>query len=72
VENAHEWKNGPRRHRPRDLLLRIGAATTCGTDVKLFLHGGHPRMLEMPVPFGREMAGTVGRVGDGVDGIAPS
>jgi len=51
---------------PGELLLRVGAATTCGTDVKVFRRGGHPRMLKVPSPFGHEMAGTVAAVGAGV------
>jgi L-iditol 2-dehydrogenase len=43
--------------------VRIGAATTCGTDVKVFRRGGHPRMLRAPTPFGHEMAGTILAVG---------
>lgn len=43
--------------------MRIGAATTCGTDVKVFRRGGHPRMLRAPTPFGHEMAGTILAVG---------
>jgi L-iditol 2-dehydrogenase len=50
---------------PGELLVRIGAATTCGTDVKVFRRGGHPRMLKAPTPFGHEMAGTVAASGDG-------
>ena len=42
-----------------ELVIRVGAATTCGTDVKVFHRGGHPRMLQPPCPFGHEMAGTV-------------
>jgi L-iditol 2-dehydrogenase len=49
---------------PGELLVRIGAATTCGTDVKVFRRGGHPRMLKAPTPFGHEMAGTVVVVGE--------
>ena len=49
-----------------EMLMRIGAATTCGTDVKVFLRGGHPRMLKVPALFGHEMAGTVEQVGEGV------
>src|SRR5262249_41848730 len=30
-----------------EILVRIGAATTCGTDVKVFRRGGHPRMLKV-------------------------
>jgi L-iditol 2-dehydrogenase len=56
---------------PGEILLRIGAATTCGTDLKTFQRGGHPRMLKAPTPFGHEMAGTVAAVGSGVDGYAP-
>ncbi len=49
---------------PGELLLRIEAATTCGTDVKVLRRGGHPRMLHVPTPFGHEMAGTIEAVGD--------
>ncbi len=42
-----------------ELLVQIQAATTCGTDVKVFRRGGHPRMLQAPTPFGHEFAGTV-------------
>ncbi len=49
------------------MLLEIGAATTCGTDLKVFQRGGHPRMLKAPTPFGHEMAGTVAAVGPGVE-----
>ena len=52
---------------PGEILLRVGAATTCGTDLKVFQRGGHPRMLKAPTPFGHEMAGTVAAVGEGVE-----
>lgn len=42
-----------------ELLLRVDAATTCGTDLKVFRRGGHPRMLKTPTPFGHEVAGTI-------------
>ncbi|HYU32713.1 MAG TPA: alcohol dehydrogenase catalytic domain-containing protein [Thermoanaerobaculia bacterium] len=48
---------------PGELLVKIGAATTCGTDVKVLRRGGHPRMLVVPTPFGHEMAGTIAAVG---------
>lgn len=53
-----------------ELLLRVEAATTCGTDVKVFRRGGHPRMLQVPALFGHEMAGTVAAVGDKVHAFA--
>lgn len=52
---------------PGELLLRIGAATTCGTDLKTFQRGGHPRMLKAPTPFGHEMAGVLAAVGPEVE-----
>jgi L-iditol 2-dehydrogenase len=56
---------------PGELLLRIAAATTCGTDLKVFQRGGHPRMLKAPTPFGHEMAGTVAAVGETVERWRP-
>ena len=49
-----------------EVLLSVEAATTCGTDVKVFLRGGHPRMLQVPTLFGHEMAGRIAVVGHGV------
>ena len=54
-----------------ELLLKVEAATTCGTDVKVFKRGGHPRMLKVPTLFGHEMAGWVALAGDDVDDFAP-
>jgi L-iditol 2-dehydrogenase len=49
-----------------ELLLRIEAALTCGTDVKT-LRRGHPVMIpRVPTVFGHEFAGTVVGVGPGV------
>ncbi len=56
---------------PGELLVRIAAATTCGTDVKVYRRGGHPRMLRVPGPFGHEMAGTVEEIGAAAPGAAP-
>ncbi len=46
-----------------ELLIRIKAALTCGTDKKAFLRG-HP-MIPMPGPFGHEFSGIVAGVGEG-------
>ena len=55
--------------RPRagagELVLRVGAALTCGTDLKVFRRGYHARMLQPPVPFGHEIAGVVEEAGEG-------
>ncbi|HKY64500.1 MAG TPA: zinc-binding dehydrogenase [bacterium] len=51
---------------PGEVLVKIGAALTCGTDFKTFKRG-HPRLIkEIPGPFGHEMAGTVAALGPGV------
>jgi L-iditol 2-dehydrogenase len=49
-----------------ELVMRIDAALTCGTDVKT-LRRGHPVMIpKVPTVFGHEFAGTVTAVGSGV------
>lgn len=53
-----------------EIVLRVRAATTCGTDVKVYRRGGHPRMLVVPTLFGHEMAGTVAAAGAGVERFA--
>lgn len=54
---------------PGEMLLKVEAATTCGTDVKVFRRGGHPRMLKVPTLFGHEMAGRIAALGEGVEGF---
>lgn len=53
---------------PGEVLLRVGAAVTCGTDLKVFRQGGHARMLRPPNPFGHEVAGTIAALGAQVIG----
>ena len=48
-----------------DVLIKIGSALTCGTDLKIFRNGSHARMLKPPVLFGHEYAGTIEAVGPG-------
>lgn len=50
-----------------EILIRIKAALTCGTDLKAYRQG-HPVLLgeNYPVPFGHECAGIVEQVGPGV------
>ena len=56
---------------PGEVVLRIEAALTCGTDVKT-LRRGHPVMIpRVPTVFGHEFAGTVAAVGRGVGGVRP-
>src|SRR5262244_3153338 len=42
-----------------DVLVRVRAALTCGTDVKVFRRGYHARMIVPPAVFGHELAGDV-------------
>src|ERR1700678_4388629 len=51
---------------PGELVLRVGAALTCGTDLKVYRRGYHARMLTPDRLFGHEVAGTVVQVGEGV------
>ena len=55
---------------PGEIVVRIEAALTCGTDVKV-LRRGHPVMIpHVPTVFGHELAGSVARVGRGVSAFA--
>ena len=49
-----------------DVLVRVQAALTCGTDVKVFRRGYHARMIVPPALFGHELAGDIVAVGKGV------
>lgn len=49
---------------PGEILVRIEAATTCGTDLKMFRRG-HP-LFPFPITFGHEFSGTVAAIGAGV------
>lgn len=51
---------------PGEVRVRIAAALTCGTDLKVFRRGYHARMIVPPAIFGHEFAGTVDAVGVGV------
>lgn len=50
-----------------EVLVKIKAALTCGTDLKAFLRG-HP-MIPMPGVFGHEFSGVIAKVGKGVRGF---
>jgi L-iditol 2-dehydrogenase len=54
-----------------EVRIRIRAALTCGTDLKVFLRGYHARMIVPPAVFGHELAGVVDAVGPGVEEWRP-
>ena len=51
---------------PGELVVRVGAALTCGTDLKVYRRGYHAKMLTLDRLFGHELAGTVFERGQGV------
>jgi L-iditol 2-dehydrogenase len=52
-----------------EVLVKIGAALTCGTDFKAYRQG-HPVLLgKLPSPFGHELSGVVVEAGAGVKGV---
>jgi len=52
-----------------EIILKIKASLTCGTDLKAFLRG-HP-LIPMPGLFGHEFSGIVAEVGKGVKKFKP-
>jgi len=51
-----------------EVVIKVGAATTCGTDLKVWRRGGHAKMLKPPTLFGHEAAGEIVALGKGVTG----
>jgi L-iditol 2-dehydrogenase len=51
---------------PGELVVHVGTALTCGTDLKVYRRGYHAKMLKPPMPFGHEFAGVVAEIGAGV------
>jgi len=51
-----------------EVVIRVGAATTCGTDLKVWRRGGHAKMLKPPALFGHEAAGEIVALGADVTG----
>lgn len=51
-----------------EILVRVEVALTCGTDLKVWKQGSHPRMIKPPAVFGHELAGVVQEKGSAVNG----
>ncbi len=61
----------PRDPGPGELLIRVGAAGICGTDMQIY--NWAPRMarrMVLPRVLGHEVSGTVEAIGPGVEGLA--
>jgi len=50
-----------------EVLVKVKAATTCGTDLKIFQRGYVERVIKLPTIFGHEWAGEVVEVGKGLE-----
>jgi len=49
-----------------EVLVKVKAATTCGTDLKIFQRGYVSGVINLPTVFGHEWAGDVTEVGEGI------
>ena len=47
---------------PGEVRIRIEAALTCGTDLKVFKRGYHAKMIVPPAAFGHELAGVISEI----------
>src|SRR3954452_3422211 len=63
-EDVRVEEVSPRALQAGEVRIRIEAALTCGTDLKVFRRGYHARMIVPPAVFGHELAGDVVAVGD--------
>jgi len=50
-----------------EVLVKVKAATTCGTDLKIFQRGYVEKVIKLPTVFGHEWAGEVVDVGEGLE-----
>ncbi len=48
-----------------EILVRVKAATTCGTDLKIYQRGYVSGVIKLPTVFGHEWAGDIMEVGEG-------
>ncbi len=58
----------PAALKPGEVRIRIRAALTCGTDLKVYRRGYHARMIVPPAVFGHELAGVLEEVAAGASG----
>lgn len=49
-----------------EVLVKVKAATTCGTDLKIYQRGYVSGVIQLPTIFGHEWAGDVVDVGEGI------
>jgi L-iditol 2-dehydrogenase len=61
-ENIQIEDLAPPGLKPGEVRIRIEAALTCGTDLKVFKRGYHAKMIVPPAVFGHELAGVISEV----------
>jgi len=49
-----------------EILVKVKAATTCGTDLKIYQRGYVEGVIKLPTVFGHEWSGDIAEVGKGV------
>src|SRR5258705_12158814 len=55
----------PRPLQAGEVRVAIGAALTCGTDLKVFKRGYHAKMIVPPAVFGHELSGIITELSPG-------
>ncbi|MGZ5568093.1 MAG: zinc-dependent alcohol dehydrogenase [Limisphaerales bacterium] len=58
----------PAKLKRGEVRVRIRAALTCGTDLKVFKRGYHATMIRPPAVFGHELSGEICEMAAGVRG----
>jgi L-iditol 2-dehydrogenase len=57
--------------KPGEVRVRIEAALTCGTDLKVYKRGYHAKMIVPPAVFGHELAGVITEIAPDVRTAKP-
>jgi L-iditol 2-dehydrogenase len=58
-EDVRVQEIAPPALQPGEVRIRIEAALTCGTDLKVFKRGYHAKMIVPPAVFGHELSGII-------------
>jgi L-iditol 2-dehydrogenase len=61
----------PSALKPGEVRIRIEAALTCGTDLKVFKRGYHAKMIVPPAVFGHELAGVISEIAPFAPSLSP-
>ncbi|MGA9780120.1 MAG: zinc-dependent alcohol dehydrogenase [Limisphaerales bacterium] len=70
-ENIQIEDIAPPSLKPGEVRVRVKAALTCGTDLKVFKRGYHAKMIVPPAVFGHELAGVISEIAPLASSLAP-